>query len=218
MIRIHKEGINSILVVAIFNIVFSLFINYIFPVQTIYHIIFYGLLFLFWCFIVRFFRNPKREIIIDSNAIYAPADGTIVVIEDMVEIEYFKEKRKQISIFMSPLNVHVNYAPISGNVIYKKYKPGRFLVAWLPKSSTLNESHSIVINGKHGEIMVKQIAGAVARRIVCKTEENSQLEQGEEFGMIKFGSRVDLYLPIDINVEVELDQKVKAKQTVIARF
>ena len=169
-------------------------------------------------FIVRFFRNPNRTIQIDDNVVYAPADGTVVVIEDMIEKEYFKGKRKQISIFMSPLNVHINYAPVSGKIVYKKYNPGRFLVAWLPKSSTLNESHSIVINGNHGEVMVKQIAGAVARRIVCNASENAQINQGDEFGIIKFGSRVDVYLPVDAKIEAELDQKVTAKKTVIARF
>ncbi len=216
--KIHKEGFPTIIVVTIFIIVIYVLVNIVFPVQTIYHIILYVLSILFLGFILRFFRNPNREIIIDSEAIYAPADGTVVVIEDMLENEYFKGKRKQISIFMSPLNVHINYAPISGKLIYKKYNPGRFLVAWLPKSSQLNESHSIVIKGKHGEILVKQIAGAVARRIVCKACENEHINQGEEFGMIKFGSRVDLYLPIDIKVEAELEQKVKAKKTVIARF
>lgn len=216
--RIHKEGYPTIIVISIFVSVSAILINLFFPIQSIFHVLAYVLLLLFWGFIVRFFRNPNRIIQIDTDAVYAPADGTIVVIEDMVEVEYFKGKRKQISIFMSPLNVHINYAPISGRVVYKKYNPGRFLVAWLPKSSTLNESHSIVINGEHGEVMIKQIAGAVARRIVCNTSENAQINQGEEFGLIKFGSRVDVYLPIDIKINVELDQEVTAKKTVIARF
>lgn len=216
--RIHKEGYPTIIVISIFVSVIAILLNLLHAEQTIYHAIIYLSLILFLGFIIRFFRNPKREIQTDHNVIYAPADGTVVVIEDMVEIEYFKGKRKQVSIFMSPFNVHINYAPITGNIVYKKYNPGRFLVAWLPKSSTLNESHSIVINGEHGEVMVKQIAGAVARRIVCSANENEQIDQGNEFGIIKFGSRVDLYLPVDIQIDVALDQKVIAKKTVIARF
>lgn len=216
--RIHKEGYPTIIVISIFVIVIAILLNLLHAEQTIYHAIIYLSLIFFLGFIIRFFRNPKREIQTDHNVIYAPADGTVVVIEDMVEIEYFKGKRKQVSIFMSPFNVHINYAPITGKIVYKKYNPGRFLVAWLPKSSTLNESHSIVINGEHGEVMVKQIAGAVARRIVCSATENEQIDQGNEFGIIKFGSRVDLYLPVDIQIDVALDQKVVAKKTVIARF
>jgi len=216
--RIHKEGYPTIIVISIFVIVIAILLNLLHAEQTIYHAIIYLSLIFFLGFIIRFFRNPKREIQTDDNVIYAPADGTVVVIEDMVEIEYFKGKRKQVSIFMSPFNVHINYAPITGKIVYKKYNPGRFLVAWLPKSSTLNESHSIVINGEHGEVMVKQIAGAVARRIVCSATENEQIDQGNEFGIIKFGSRVDLYLPVDIQIDVALDQKVVAKKTVIARF
>ncbi len=216
--RIHKEGYPTILVTFLFFAALTLIINWIFPCQTIFHVLFYGLLVGFQLFFIRFFRVPNRKIEIHSNHIIAPADGEIVVIEEMVETEFFNGKRKQISIFMSPMNVHVNYAPIQGKVIYKKYNPGKFLVAWLPKSSTENESHSIVIENENVQVLVKQIAGAVARRIICHANEQQLLSQGEEFGIIKFGSRVDLYLPTDVIVNVKMGEQVRARKTVIAQF
>ena len=143
-----------------------------------------------------------------------------IFIEEVEEPEFFKDKRRQISIFMSPLNVHINYYPISGSLIYKKYHPGKFLVAWHPKSSTLNERNTLVVNHSNNgkAILFRQIAGFVARRIVSKVKENESAIQGDEFGMIKFGSRVDIFIPLDAKVNVTLEQKVTAKKTVIAYF
>ncbi|MEZ4721235.1 MAG: phosphatidylserine decarboxylase family protein [Flavobacteriales bacterium] len=169
--------------------------------------------------ILQFFRYPARRKLIMDDAIIAPADGKVVVIEEVQDSEYFKEKVRQISIFMSPTNVHINWYPITGRVIYSKYHPGKYLVAWHPKSSTDNERHSIVIkHPKHGEILVKQIAGAMARRIVNYAKTDTEIEQGEEMGFIKFGSRVDLLIPISAKVEVNLEQKSIGGQTVIASF
>lgn len=216
--KIHKEGYPTILVTFLFFALLALIANWFFPTQTYYHAVFYGIIICFQIFFIRFFRVPNRTVEINENHIISPADGEIVVIEEMVETEFFKEKRRQISIFMSPLNVHVNYAPVEGKVIYKKHNPGRFLVAWLPKSSTENESQSIVIENNKAQILVKQIAGAVARRIICHATEQQVLSQGEEFGIIKFGSRVDLYLPLDVEINVKIGQQVRAKKTVIAEF
>jgi phosphatidylserine decarboxylase len=149
--------------------------------------------------------------------VLSPADGKIVAIEEVFEPEYFKEKRIQVSVFMSPNNVHVNWAPISGTVRFMKYHPGKYLVAWHPKSSTDNERTSIVIENHSGvEILLRQIAGALARRIVCYAREGNSIRQGDEFGFIKFGSRVDIFLPLNAEIEVSIGQKVSGKQTVIA--
>ncbi len=216
--KIHKEGYLISLISLKVAVILALIVHFYINFNPYFSALLYASIATFLFLSIRFFRIPNRDIIIDENAIYSPADGKVVVIEETMENEYFKDMRKQISIFMSPLNVHVNYAPISGKIVYKKYNPGRFLVAWLPKSSTLNESHSIVISNPKGDILVKQIAGAVARRIVCNATENQEITQGDEFGLIKYGSRLDVYLPLDAQVEVELEQKVKTKKTVIARF
>jgi phosphatidylserine decarboxylase len=158
-------------------------------------------------------------VIINENNIIAPADGKVVVIEEVTENEYFKDKRIQLSIFMSPINVHINRYPISGIVKYSKYHPGLFLVAWHPKSSTDNERTTIVVEHKNGrEVLFRQIAGAMARRIVNYSKEGDTALQGDEFGFIKFGSRVDILLPLDIKINVSLEQPVKGRQTVIATF
>lgn len=175
-----------------------------------------GLLFLI---VLQFFRNPSREIqIADDNIIYAPADGKVVVIEEAYESEYFQDKRLQISIFMSPTNVHVNRNPISGTINYFKYHPGRYLVAWNPKSSTENERTTTVIDNGEDEIMLRQIAGALAKRIVNYVEEGQKVIQGADMGFIKFGSRVDLFLPLGTKIDVEMNQKVKGNRTIIARL
>lgn len=166
-------------------------------------------------FVLYFFRDPRRTVEINDNVIIAPADGKIVVIEEVDENEYFKDKRLQVSIFMSPANVHVNRTPISGQVTYAKYHPGKYLVAWHPKSSTDNERNTIVIGNQKLEILVRQIAGAMARRIVSYLDEGDDVVQGNELGFIKFGSRVDLFLPIDTKIEVNLKEKVKGGKTII---
>jgi phosphatidylserine decarboxylase len=166
-------------------------------------------------FIISFFRNPKRYIPIGDDSIICPADGKVVVIEDVMETEYFNEMRKQVSVFMSPANVHVNRSPIDGEVKYFKYHPGKYLVAWHPKSSTDNERTSMVIENESFSVLVRQIAGKLARRIVYYVEEGDEIERGEEFGFIKFGSRIDLFLPLNTQINVELNQKVRGGETII---
>ena len=167
--------------------------------------------------VLQFFRNPKRVVKLDFDEILAPVDGKVVVIEEVEETEYFKDRRRQVSIFMSPINVHVTRYPASGTIKYSKYHPGKYLVAWHPKSSTDNERTTIVINTpKFGEILYRQVAGAVARRIVNYAEEGESVQQGDDSGFIKFGSRIDLFLPLDCAIAVKLDQKVVGAKTCIA--
>lgn len=167
--------------------------------------------------IIQFFRIPKRTCKGSDLDIMCPADGKVVVIEEVEETEYFKDKRIQVSIFMSPLNVHANYYPISGEVSYTKYHPGLFLVAWHPKSSTDNERSTCVVKHTNGtEVLFRQIAGALARRICYYAQTGDLAKQGEEFGFIKFGSRVDLFLPLGTKIDVVIGQKVQAKLTKLA--
>jgi phosphatidylserine decarboxylase len=174
---------------------------------------------LFYLIIVQFFRIPHRKVVQSENGIISPADGKVVVIEEVEEPEYFKGKRLMISVFMSPLNVHANYFPISGSVNYYKYHPGKFLVAWHPKSSTDNERSTTVVKHKNGEeVLFRQVAGALAKRIINYAEVNQPAEQASEFGFIKFGSRVDLYLPLTANVKVSLNEKVKGQISELATF
>ena len=169
--------------------------------------------------IVQFFRLPTRVLTLNENQIIAPADGTVVVIEETVEGEYFKDKRQQVSIFMSPINVHVNLNPLSGIVSYFRYYPGKYLVAWHPKSSTDNERTTVVIKQSNGvEVLMRQIAGALARRIIWYVNEGDSVKQTEEMGFIKFGSRVDLYLPLDAKINVTMGQKTKGGVTVVAEL
>ena len=173
----------------------------------------------FYLIILQFFRNPARLVPEkDDNIIYAPADGKVVVIEETTEPEYFKDRRLQVSIFMSPVNVHVNRNPIGGEVKYNAYHPGKYLVAWHPKSSTENERTTMVIDNGSTEILLRQIAGALAKRIKNYVDVGDRVRQGDDFGFIKFGSRVDLFLPIGTNLEVELNQKVKGNKTIIGRL
>lgn len=174
---------------------------------------------LLFILILQFFRNPKRNTVQNLNQIIAPVDGKVVVIEEVEEKEYFKDKRRQISIFMSPINVHVTRYPISGKVKYSKYHPGKYLVAWHPKSSEENERTTIVIeNNTTGEILYRQIAGALARRIVNYATPDSNVEQGADAGFIKFGSRVDIFLPLNMKVKVALNEKAIGGETVIAEI
>lgn len=213
---IHKEGyriiIATITILAILNILIAWLAPGVLIFAEIASVIFFLL-------ILQFFRHPRREILVtDDKLIYAPADGKVVVIEEAEEPEYFKDKRLQISIFMSPTNVHVNRNPISGTVNYFKYHPGKYLVAWHPKSSTENERTTVVIDSGEEEILLRQIAGALAKRIKNYLDVGDKVEQGSEMGFIKFGSRVDLFLPLDAKVEVEIGQKVRGNKTVIAKL
>jgi len=217
--KIHKEGYNSIALATLVAAILIGFVNYFFPVQTLFHYLGYLSLFVFWFIVVRFFRMPARELVEDADIVLCPADGTIVAIEEVFVDEFFKDKRLQVSVFMSPSNVHVNRYPVSGKIVYTNYWPGSFLVAWHPKSSTENERNTVVVeHQKYGPIMVRQIAGALARRIVCYSRTNERIVQGRELGFIKFGSRVDLFLPLDSEVKVSLEQKVQGGITTIAQF
>jgi len=214
--RIHREGTASLFFLLIVLFVTGWFVAYLFPVG-LYVLFAIGLI--LFIFLLQFFRNPIRKIPdVDDNKIYAPADGKVVVIEKIYEAEYFKEDRLQVSIFMSPLNVHVNRCAMAGKVDYYKYHPGKYLVAWHPKSSTENERTTTVINGKNGSVLFRQIAGALARRIVNYLKAGDIVSQGEEMGFIKLGSRMDIFLPLDANVEVSIDQMVKGNLDVIATF
>lgn len=174
---------------------------------------------LLYIFLLFFFRWPARRLEPNYDLVYAPADGKVVVIEETLEKEYFNDLRLQISIFMSPFNVHSNRYPVSGRIKYVRYHPGNYIVAWHPKSSELNERSTIVIETVDGkEILVRQIAGAVARRIVTYAKENQEVQQGGELGFIKFGSRVDIFLPVGTEIEVPILQQVKANKSVIARI
>lgn len=167
--------------------------------------------------VLQFFRNPKRNTVLNANHIIAPADGKVVVIEEVVENEFFNDKRIQVSIFMSPLNVHVNRYPITGEVKYAKYHPGKFLVAWHPKSSIENERTTVVVeNETAGPILFRQVAGAVARRIVMYSKKGDKANQGDDMGFIKFGSRIDIFLPLDAKINANIDDVVKGGETVIA--
>jgi phosphatidylserine decarboxylase len=217
--RIHKEGYRIIAFCFIFVIVVLALLNIIFPVQTIIHVILYLAGFGFLLFVTRFFRSPSRQLTPADNKIYSPADGTVVVIEKVKETEYFNDERLQISIFMSAYNVHVNWYPVSGKINYFKYHKGSYIIARHPKSSELNERTSIVLQANNGkEILVRQIAGIVARRIVSYCEEGNEISQGKEMGFIKFGSRLDVFLPLDSKVNLKLKQKVRGAETVLASF
>jgi len=214
---IHKEGYKSIgitaLIFGIINVISFWFLSASWPNVTI--LIFLITLALF-LFIVSFFRIPRRTHTFDDAKVICPADGKVVVIEEITDVEYFKDRRIQVSIFMSPANVHVNRNAISGLVKYSQYHPGKYLVAWHPKSSTENERHSVVVENEKGIILVKQIAGALAKRICNYLTPGQQVKQGDEMGFIKFGSRVDVLLPLNAKIDVQINQVVKGGVTVLA--
>ncbi len=215
---IHREGykyisLATILFVAIawLNHRFLIDIPWLYwPVLIIF--------FLLWFWILWFFRIPNRVLTKGDNLVIAPADGKIVVIEETVETEFFKDKRLQVSIFMSPLNVHVNRSPIKGTVEYVKYHPGKYLVAWHPKSSTENERTTVVVGNKSTTLLMRQIAGALARRICYYVKDGQPIDQNEEFGFIRFGSRVDIYFPVGTQVDVKIGQKVQGGVTILAKM
>jgi phosphatidylserine decarboxylase len=216
--RIHKEGRSTLIVVFLFLLVVNVLLFVFFPLPQWLRVSLLVLSLLFFLFIVSFFRNPKRKTIATETEVIAPADGKVVVIEEVVEEEYFKSGRRQVSIFMSPANVHVNRNPVSGEVKYIKHHPGKYLVAWHPKSSTENERTTVVIGNRHGDLLVRQIAGILARRIVNYLKPGDRVIQGAEFGFIKFGSRVDIFLPLDAEIVVTLNQFVRGGETVIAKI
>jgi len=216
MYRLHKEGKLYVATAIIITFVFALLLVFFF---SIYTIILFALCFAVLILMLIFFRNPKRiHVVRDTDLILAPADGKVVVIEKTFEPEYLKSDAIQVSIFMSPLNVHSNRSPVAGDVIYQQYHPGEYLVAWHPKSSELNERNTLVIKRYQNMILVRQIAGKVARKIVSYTQVGATLTRGEEFGFIKFGSRVDLFLPVETTILVKIGDTVKGGITDLAMF
>jgi phosphatidylserine decarboxylase len=216
--KIHREGLGTIVVTALVLALLNAAVFYFLePLPALTWGFFIVSLILF-LFIVSFFRIPVRSMQQDESLVISPCDGKVVVIEETYEPEYFKDKRLQVSIFMSPANVHVNRNPISGEVKLSQYHAGKYLVAWHPKSSTENERHTVVIGNGQTDILVRQIAGALARRIVNYLQPGQHVKQNEELGFIKFGSRVDIYLPLGTPVKVQLEQTVKGGQSVIAQL
>ena len=216
MWKIHPEGRKMLAVSALFFLVLAGGVYLLFP-KLIWW--FATLAVLLLGFVAYFFRNPNRDVLLTSETVVlAPADGRVVVIEETEETEYFKDQRLQVSIFMSPTNVHVNRSPITGVINYFRYHEGKYLVAWHPKSSEQNERTTVVIGNSHAEILLRQIAGAMAKRIVSYFDEGAAVEQGVDIGFIKFGSRVDMFLPLHTKLDCELGDKVKCNVTVIARL
>jgi phosphatidylserine decarboxylase len=217
--KIHKEGRRILFITLLLLLVLNLLLHQFNRGAVLVNRLVIGASVIVFLLILQFFRSPFRHLFTHEDLLLAPADGKVVVIEDVMEPEYFDDMRKQISIFMSPINVHVTRNPISGIVKYFKYHPGNYLVAWHPKSSTLNERTTVVVESDAGPLVLfRQIAGAMARRIVWYVTEGDEVNQGEEFGFIKFGSRVDLFVPLDTVVKVELGQKVKGGETVICQL
>jgi len=216
---IHREGYKILIAGFIILVVMNIITGIIWNTNPLvkYSVLIFSLM--LYVFILFFFRLPTRHLEPDPGLIFSPADGKVVVIEEAVEKEYFRDTRLQVSIFMSPFNMHSNRYPVSGRIKYVGYHPGHYLVAWHPKSSELNERSSIVIETENGdEILVRQVAGAVARRIVTYARENQEVKQGDELGFIKFGSRVDIFLPLGTEIEIPILQQVKANKSIIARI
>ena len=217
--KFHREGRASLVIALAFSVIIIFIAFYFFPGSALAHWMAYIMAASLTLIVLQFFRHPSRAITEGHNLVIAPADGKVVVVEEAEEKEYFGGKRLQLSIFMSPVNVHVNRFPISGTVSYFKYHPGKFLAAWEPKSSTDNERTTVVVKHENGvELLFRQIAGALARRIVWYCRQGDQAKQGEEMGFIKFGSRVDLFLPLNAVIKVKVGDKVRGGQTVIAEF
>lgn len=216
--RLHEEGTRAILIAFAVIAVTIVFVNWLWPSQTIWHYLLYVFEFVVFILTIRFFRVPIwRKTTMEEDAVVSPADGMVAANEVVLEDEYFHDRRRQVSIFMSIYDVHINFFPFDGKVTYYKYHPGKFLLAFKPKSSTDNEHNTIVLKDKKGrEILVRQIAGFVARRIVCDLKAGDEAVVGEELGMIRFGSRVDVFLPLDAEVKVKINQKTTGKETVLA--
>jgi len=217
--KFHKEGYTTLALSILFVFVLNALIHFFYSDSQVLTWFGYVISFVLLITVIQFFRSPIRKINIDERQILCPADGKVVVIEETEETEYFNEKRLQISIFMSPINVHSNRSPITGVVRFFKYHPGKYLMAWNPKSSILNERTTIVVRTPAGiDVLFRQIAGALARRIVWYVNEGKEVKQGEEFGFIKFGSRVDVFLPLGTQVNVKLGDKVTGGITILGTF
>ena len=216
---IHKEGRTLLFVLLVLFFAINWAVTYYFPESSFVQNLVIGVSLVIYLIVLQFFRNPTFTVEQNEKQVIAPADGKVVVIEETEETEYLKSKRRQISIFMSPINVHVNRMPVAGTISYYRYHAGKYLVAWHPKSSTENERTTVVAKMKNGtEVLFRQIAGALARRIKCYVTEGQPLEQGQEFGFIKFGSRVDIYLPLDAKIKVAVGDITKGGRTVIAEL
>lgn len=217
---LHREGKGSIIIaVILFLLINSIACKFLLPNHTFIFYLLLAITFTLLVLVVSFFRVPARNYTINENAVIAPCDGKVVVIEEVQPDEYFSDRRLQISIFMSPLNVHVNRNPVSGEVVYSQYHKGKYLVAWHPKSSTENERHTNVYRTKNGkEVLTKQIAGALAKRIVNYLPVGANVQQADEMGFIKFGSRVDVLLPLDAKVQVKIGDITKGGVTVLAHW
>lgn len=212
----HKEGYKIIFIALLITVGLIFLIDFTVELSWLRTLLMVAVL-IFIILILQFFRNPKRHTVISDKTIVSPVDGKVVVIEEVFEKEYFNDKRIQVSVFMSPINVHVTRYPIGGRVAYSKYHPGKYLVAWHPKSSEENERTTVVVeNNSVGKILYRQIAGALAKRIVNYAKAEQQVIQGTDSGFIKFGSRVDVFLPLDANIKVELNQRVKGGESIIA--
>ena len=218
--RLHEEGTKAIMITLAVIVAVVFFVNWVWSLQSVWHYLLYLFLTVVVFLTVRFFRVPIwRKTTIEKDAVLAPADGVIAANEVVMEDEYFHDKRRQVSIFMSIYDVHINFFPFDGEVTYYKYHPGKFLLAFKPKSSTDNEHNTIILKDKKGrEIMVRQIAGFVARRIVCDLQPGDEAVVGEELGMIRFGSRVDVFLPLDAEVKVKINHRTVGKETVLAKL
>lgn len=217
--KFHKEGYTTLALSILVVFIINALTHFYFSDNALLTWIVYIVSFVLLVTVIQFFRSPIRKVNPSERLILCPADGKVVVIEEIEETEYFKDKRLQISIFMSPVNVHSNRSPIAGIVKFFKYHPGKYLMAWNPKSSTLNERTTIVVESSFGvEVLFRQIAGALARRIVWYVNEGKEVKQGDEFGFIKFGSRVDVFLPIGTKINVKLGDKVKGGITVLGEF
>ena len=217
--RIHKEGYSTIFITFLIFLVAAVWLHILLPNYLAITLAIDGVFLIVFALIIYFFRSPRRELTLNHEHVLAPADGKVVVIEEVNETEYFNDRRVQVSIFMSPLNVHCNRYPCSGVVKYYKYHPGSYLVAWLPKSSEENEHTTVVIETLAKQIiLVRQIAGALARRIICNAVVGTEIKQGQELGFIKFGSRVDVLLPLNAEIKLVLGQNVKAGKTIIAEL
>ena len=218
--RLHEEGTVAILITLAVIAVTVFLVNWFWPSQTVWHYLMYAFELVVLVLTVRFFRVPIwRKTTVEDDAVLSPADGVVAANEEVLEDEYFHDKRRQISIFMSIYDVHINFFPFDGTVTYYKYHPGKFLLAFNPKSSTDNEHNTIILKDTKGrEILVRQIAGFVARRIVCELQPGDEAVVGEELGMIRFGSRVDVFLPLDAEVKVKIGDKTTGKETVLAKL
>ena len=206
--KLHKQGYRILLIAFVFFVLVNLLINNLLVHYPIIWMTSIGISFIIYLLIINFFRNPTRQYTQNDNAILSSADGKVVVIEEVMETEYLNEKRIQISVFMSPLNVHINRSPIKGIIEYVKYHSGKYLVAWHPKSSTQNERNTIVIKNEHFNILIRQIAGAMARRIHCYVSKDDSIKQADEVGFISFGSRVDHFIPMNAKIKVKIGDKV----------